>query len=379
MINLLFCIALAAYTNINASTDEKSITEAISNAATQMSAVNTTPPSGDALPAASVATKRDAVHGRIYNPGATFATETNAREAIARGKGDDARTPFVNNVFELVCEIREELRAEGFTATVTRIGPDIYLCCKHTALALQEMTATISPNTIIAIQSLNGNCLTGATGCLIIPHPTADLAIMKLTFANGTLPACELLTLAQPLDAQETTGNGFVVSTGNVSVAGTKQLFLPDHKRVLSIHPFKKSASGELFSEFNGQIAANQVASALSATLSNNIQTLKDIYATAELEFPETSAKASLRLFSTLRDSASGSPLVIKREGEPYKLLGILTRGGFIPKAVANAREYSQQFTAITASDYRSITYRMDFVDLSTRQKWIAEAIATLA
>lgn len=109
------------------------------------------------------------------------------------------------------------------------------------------------------------------------------------------------------------------------------------------------------------------------------MQTLKAICATAELEFPETSKKASLRLFSTLRDSASGSPLVIKREGEPHKLLGILTRGGFMPKAVANAREYSQQFTAITASDYRSIAYRMDFVDLSTHQKWIAEALATLA
>lgn len=260
MINLLFCIAIAAYTNINASTDEKSITEAISNAATQMSAVNTTQPSGDALPAASsVATTRGAVHGRIYNPGATFATETDAIEAIARGRGDDARTPFVNNVFELVCQIREELREEGFTATVTRIGPDIYLCCKHTALALQEMTKTLSPNTIIAIQSLNGNRLTGATGCLIIPNAAADLAIMKLTFSHGTLPPCEFLDIAQPLDAQETTGNGFVVSTGNISVAGTKQTFSPHHKRVLSIHPFKKSVSGELFSEFNGQIAANQV------------------------------------------------------------------------------------------------------------------------
>lgn len=306
--------------------------------------------------------------GTVCNIGTTFATEEYAREALRRGSGDP-KNPFVDNV----CLLNHSTEKGVATATITQVAPNIFLCCKHTATELSEATSYFeargkTSELTLFIQSGEA-ILRGATLCVIRYHPDIDLALMRLDFIEGTIPACAFLPLAKTID-EEIRANGFAVSYGEVSVVEKAERLA--FGRSVSIHPFTRK-SEELVSSLSGSVDASrksEMMEALSKFIldqsTENKKALAAIMQTASLRFPKATTSA-LQLMSVLGKGASGTPLVIKQEDE-FRIAGILTRGAYLPKMDNSA----------TVTLIGEVEYTANFLYLFPYNSWIQESVTTL-
>lgn len=321
---------------------------------------------------------RGPITGRVSITGITFATEQDANEAVRRGRSD-TRNPFVDNT----CLLFHSTEEGSSTATITQIAPDIFLCCKHTAITLSNATTHFTTQGkmdkfTLAVRSGDA-ILRGAQECNIAPHPDADLALMQLKFAEGKIPECDFLPFAKSI-GDGTSANGFVVSCGEVSFVGKESPL--EIKRVLSIHPFQKRGK-ELISSLPGCVVTEQEAAmmtAFSLFVTNPAcveykRNLSAITQTAALTFPTTETTSSLRLISVLRNGTSGSSLVIRQEGI-FRLAGILTRGAIFPKAISDP---SATIALVEKKHMRDVVYNASFLDLTPYVDWITTIIAKLS
>ncbi|MEI7494431.1 MAG: hypothetical protein WCJ92_07555 [Alphaproteobacteria bacterium] len=322
--------------------------------------------------------------GTAPSAGTTFATKADADEALARGQVDWSKNPFVPNVCQLIHSKTEETIT---SATITQIAPNIYLCCKHTAEVLTAANTYFEPKRYrgFEVHLRSGtDILCQLKNLEILPHKDVDLALIKLEFASGTVPTSSFLPLATSISEGEQ-GNGFVVSCGEMAVASGS---FEGIGRTLSIHKFQKKEN-TLKSSLNGQLPEEKQAAmmeaaatlALSQSTSNPrsmgeaLMSIKQISRTAIFEFPIPSEEdKSVRLMSILADGASGSPLIVK-QGGTFKLLGMLSKGGFMPEALAGAREIA----VINKANLVSIKYDAVFLDLTTQSEWIERSIAILS
>lgn len=323
--------------------------------------------------------------GTVSAVGITFATEADKAEAINRGQVDYNKNPFVPNICQL---IHSKTEGEFTSATITQIAPNIYLCCKHTAEILLDANNYFQPKGYEGFEfSLQSG---GITLCVIkkleILHHNSkniDLALIKLEFDEGAIPACNFLPIATAINDGEL-GNGFVVSCGEIAVANQEE---KEIARALSIHKFQKrgenlvsSLSGNLSDERHQkmiQYVSLLVMAQQEGNLSSRAQALsaiKETARTATFNFPTPDLdNTSVRLMSSLADGASGSPLVIK-QGGIFKLLGMLIKGGFMPQALAGGRKIA----IINKENLANIVHEAVFLDLTAHKSWIDQSIARL-
>lgn len=318
--------------------------------------------------AATVSVGRGPVMAGILNDGATFATKEDAAEAIRRGM-EDVRNPFVGNV----CQLFHSTKHGMTEATITQIAPNIFLSCRHTA---EELTAA---STFFSKRGMKGfllgvragsDILGGVKDIEIVPHPEVDVALLKLVFNEGEIPACDFLSIAKSV-ATEDKGSGFAVSYSDASIAGKEGH--SKHTRALSIHHFVREGD-DFVSSLSGEVTEIQAVDLIVAYASNNVERIKEIVSTATLMFPETTAVSSLRLMSVLRAGASGSPLVVK-QGDTFKILGMLTKGAFRPKPFASP---SAGPVEVNKELMKKVIYKNNFLDLTPYQVWIQANVAKL-
>ncbi len=312
---------------------------------------------------------REKICGKRYNTGATFATEKDAKEAITRGVFD-TRNPFVSDVCGLTYSTQETKSSTTLTqATITRVALDIFLCCRHTAIGLQYAMRCLEKNYLKIYVQLDSDTQLEVTQPTIITHPNADLALMKLQIRDKSFTASSLLPITEPLD-DKTEANGFVVSYSDVSVIGNCKR-LAAMCRTLSIHRFKSSGQTLVYT-LDGKIAECLVTKMAEICSLNpiNRQRLIPITKEAEIEFPATYCKASLRLMSVLHQGCSGAPLIIKIYGN-FVILGIHTNGGISSKNFGN-------FSEDKACESVWVTYVNNFLNLTEYSNWIAENVNKL-
>lgn len=311
---------------------------------------------------------------------ATFATEESQKEALQRGK-EDSRNPFVNDVYQILHLVDD---TNWTTATVTKISPNVYLCCKHTAIQLGDAITNFrekgkTSSFQLALKS-GEKILSGLADCKIIPHKDVDLALLKLTFRDPDIIQ-EFLPIALQIECGFK-GNGFVVSWLEELPATSSTLFKA--QRVLSIHDFtKKETKGsfELESSLPGLLMEDDKAKELSKVLLRVYQgdqqalaTVKTIAKEASFSFAGIGEVKPHRLMSILTQGASWAPLVVKQRGE-FKIMGILTRGAAMPKFMHEAK--GQDLIAIFEKT-KEILWLNSFLDLTNHADWIAANIVKL-
>ncbi len=313
--------------------------------------------------------RRGNVCGKRYNTGATFATEKDAEEAMARGSFD-VRNPFVGNACGLTYSTKETSSSTILTqATITRVAPCVFLCCRHTALSLQYAMRCLEKNYLKIYVQLDCDTQLEVTKPIIVTHTSADLALMKLEIDDKLFTVRSLPPITEPLD-DNTEANGFVVSYSDVSVIGNYKR-LAAMRRTLSIHRFKSSAQTSV-STLDGKITeclATEIAG-ICAKNPINKQRLVSITKETEIEFPATDKMASLRLMSVLHEGCSGAPLIIKIDGK-FVILGIHTNGGIIAKNFGN-------FSGDKTCESGNVIYVNNFLNLTPYSEWIDEAVKRL-
>ncbi len=321
--------------------------------------------------------------GTAPSAGTTFATKTDADEALARGQVDWSKNPFVPNVCQLTHSKTEETMT---SATITQIASNIYLCCKHTANVLLAANDYFKPKEYIGFEvhlRSGTDILCQLKNLEILPHKDVDLALIKLEFDTGAIPTTCFLPLATSISEGEQ-GNGFVVSCGEMAASGSFEGI----GRTVSIHKFQKKKN-TLKSSLNGQLPEKKQAAMMEAaatlalaqstndlhSMSEVLMSIKQISRTAIFEFPIPSEEdKSVRLMSILADGTSGSPLIVK-QGGTFKLLGMLSKGGFMPEALAGVGEIA----VISKANLVNIKYEAVFLDLTTQSEWIERSIARLS
>lgn len=307
--------------------------------------------------------------GKRYNTGVTFSSEKYAKEAIARGVFDE-RNPFVGNVCGLTYSTKETRSSTTITqATITRVAPGIFLCCRHTALGLQYAMRCLEKNYLKIYMQLDCDTQLEVTQPIIVTHTSADLALIKLETADKLFTASGLLLSTESL-GDTTEANGFVVSYSDVSVIGNYKR-LAAMCRTVSIHRFK-SSDQTLVSRLDGKIVdglAMEMAEICAQHIINR-QNLASITNETAIEFPATCDKASLRLMSVLHEGCSGAPLIIKIDGK-FIILGIHTNGGISYKNFCN-------FSGDKTCESGGVVYVNNFLNITMYSKWIAENINKL-
>lgn len=300
---------------------------------------------------------------------ATFATEEATGEAIQRGK-EDSRNPFVTDVYQILHLVNDE---NWTTATVTKISPNIYLCCKHTAIQLSDAVTHFREKEKmnrfqLALKS-GEKILRGLTDCKILPHAHADLALVKLTFTEPEVTQ-NFLPIALPVE-NGFEGNGFVVSWLEELPATDSTLY--KDQRILSVHPFVKKVNKESFeleSSLPGLLMDDDRARELSKALPGVYQgdqkavaTVKAIAREAFFSFTATSSVKSHRLMSILTQGASGAPLIVKQGGQ-FKIIGILTRSAAMPKFMHEAKGQELITIAEKTKEMRWSLFARQFFEL---------------
>lgn len=234
--------------------------------------------------------------------------------------------------------------------------------------------------------------LSGISCTIISYHHDEDLALIKVLGAVSDRPIteCDFLPIADQITQQKF--NGFVVSycddffaNQNPDLESTRFTHIKpngdisiEKKRVISIHEFEKK-SAEIISVLPGVIDSEEkrkelmIATGAYALFKDQQQLIKSksIMQEGVFSFPSLANGIEFNLMSAMHFGASGSPLVVKQNGQ-FKIKGILTKGAKMP------RSWLEKSDTIALTSDGKLVHVNHFLDITPLAGWINKQIDEL-
>ncbi len=306
---------------------------------------------------------RGEVPGTISPTGVTYAIKRNLKEGVERG----LREPFAQAVCQIFClQKLPETTLIFDHSTITKIAHNTYIGCTHTAKAMSEFLARPKPEIgeyYLGITSGSTHAKVSNYRQIFHPDPNFDLAIMNfecITKLGSPEFACEILELATSDDKISKDGTAFVVSHGDVFIAGLAER-QAKWTRALSIHEYSREVTSAGNYEFSSSIYRKLLDSTDEEDRDNLFKLTKERLFT----FPAiTSDKKYKRLITALAGGMSGSPLIGKFASK-HKIIGLY---------------YEHVIDYINDSVSKKLLYKHRFIDLTQPDvsSWIQASVAAL-